>query len=196
MLIISSTSFCLSFRTVGQLFDYSANNTEDPTREAICDWVIDNFDALQNYLPRGYPRVIEKDSGTMLDALSLISLIIAALAVFAVGGSVVGTYGQRARAELKYAQLEFLWLLLVGLGLVSLGSLLISLPPTDGLCVVTVWMTNLGYTFEMVHLVVKMAAIYRIMSAANKYRHIVLTRKGLFGDVVFLSGIMVVFLIA
>ena len=88
-------------------------------------------------------------------------------------------------------------MLLIGIGLVSLGSLFSALPSSMSwrICGWIVWTTNLGYTFEMVPLIVKMAAIFRLMSAAERMERVVVTRRQLFGAVFGISFIMVVFLI-
>lgn len=158
-------------------------------------WVLENFDALSTIIPRSYPRVLQHAEMQMRSPLALSSVIIASLTVLIVTGAMVLTYQQRARRALKQAQLGFLWLLLAGLGLVSSGSLLLTLPSSDISCVISIWLTNLGYTLELVPLIVKMAAISQLVSAAKKMRHAVMSRKKLYGIVSGLSFVMVIFLL-
>jgi hypothetical protein len=90
--------------------------------------------------------------------------------------------------------MEFLWVLLCGLLLVSIGSLLIAVPPKNGTCVAIIWTINIGYSLELVPLIVKMTAFYRLMRAAKRLRHVKLTTSLLFGWVVGLTFLVVIFL--
>lgn len=188
-------SFQLSSAEVGQLFDYVAAY-EDP-REAVCDWVIDHFDVVQNFIPRMYPRRIQEQKPSLSSPLQVVSITLACIAILGVGFAAFGTYQHRYRTVIRYAQLDFLYMLLIGIGLVSFGSLFSALPSSMSwrTCGWIVWTTNLGYTFEMVPLIVKMAAIFRLMSAAERMERVVVTRRQLFGAVFGISFIMVVFLI-
>lgn len=179
---------------MGQLFQYWFAQPDNP-RGAVCDWVIDNYDYLQTWIPRTYPRIIVENPNRLVEPLTLVALVLSSVSLFFVVLTAIETTRRQHCKVMRYAQLDFLWILIVGLGLVSLGSILLSLPPTDGLCVAMAWFTNVGYTLELVPLIVKGAAIYRLMAAAKRLRHIVLNRKKLFGVVFFLSGIVVVFLI-
>ncbi|KAL3908190.1 MAG: hypothetical protein SGILL_008575, partial [Bacillariaceae sp.] len=184
----------ISGAEAGQMFDYWTANTDHP-REAICDWMIDNFEILERMVPRDYPRKIEKDSGSLDYPLSISAITFASLAVAAVVFACVMTFVQRNRAVIKHAQIEFLCMLLAGLLLVSTGALITALPPSDGLCVAAVWTTNVGYSLELVPLIVKMAAFYRLMRAAKRMRHVELRLRSLYGAVFGLTLIVVVFLV-
>lgn len=197
-------AFQISGAETGELFDFwiAPKNQTDP-RVAVCDWVIENFERVESFIPRTYPRVImeggdDDDDGAsqpLDEPLSLTSTILASLAIVVVTFTALLTYVTRNRPVMQYAQLEFLTLLLLGLTLVSVGSLLMSFPPTDGLCVTAIWLTNFGYTLELVPLIVKMGAFYRLMKAAKRLRHVQLSRQSLFGAVLLLSAVIVIFLI-
>lgn len=174
------------------MFDY---HTEfmDP-REAVCHWMIDNFDVLDKMIPRDYPRSLEDDPGSLAFPLSISSLFFAVLAILIVIIASVVTFVQRNRLVLKHAQVEFLCVLLAGLLLVSCGALLMALPSSDKLCLWTIWMINVGYSLELVPLIVKMAAFCRLLRAAKKMRHVRLTLRSLFGAVLILTLVVVIFL--
>lgn len=189
------SAFTVSAAEIGQLFDYWQENTDDP-REAVCDWVVANFDKVERFVPRTYPRVIEEelDSSRPRGALPLSGFVLSCLAVVMVAITAIVTFQQRNRIVMRVAQFEFLTILLVGLMLVSIGSVLIAIPPSNFTCVASIWLTNIGYTLELVPLIVKMAAIQRIVSAARKLRHVHVNRRALVGLVVIVSATVAIFL--
>jgi hypothetical protein len=138
-------------------------------REATCEWAVDNLEFLQGYVPDSYPRVVE-ESDDRRSALSISATTIAAVAIVCSLATSVVTYLNRKRTSITLAKIEFLWILLAGLLLVSTGSLVGSLPPTDATCVATTWLINLGYSLELVPLLVKSAALNRVMSAGRRMR--------------------------
>jgi hypothetical protein len=196
-------AFQMSGSETGELLDLWMEDQAHP-REAVCHWVVDNFDRLQNFIPRTFPRVIldeheqaaSSSSSSLQQPLSFTATLLASLAITVVLLTAVFTYARRDRPIMQYAQLEFLTLLLSGLTSVSVGSLLLSFPPTDGLCVAAVWLTNVGYTLELVPLIVKMGAFYRLMKASRRLRHVEMSRQSLFWAVLLLSGVIIIFLIA
>jgi hypothetical protein len=94
-----------------------------------------------------------------------------------------------------FAQVEFLFLLLVGLLTINIGAIVISMPATDASCVASVWLVNAGYTFVLIPLIVKVSAINRLVHAAAGMKRVVLRRESLFGAVFIISGFVAVFLI-
>jgi len=196
-------SFQMSGRQISDLFVKWNRNVRqneianNGAREAVCEWVIENFHDLKEFIPRSFPRIVmpgtKENRGRRSQESA--SQILASVAIVVVLMATLLTYVQRGRPVMVYAQLEFLTLLLVGLTLVSVGSLLMSFPASDFLCSASIWLTNLGYTLELVPLIVKMAAIHRIMRAAKRLRHIVVNRRTLAGAVVGLCFVMLTFLI-
>ena len=163
----------------------------DDARGAVCDWVIENFDQLQRFIPRTFPRVVQEERTVSHDSnwRKQSSRILAPLAIIVVLVTAALTYHQRHRPVMQFAQLEFLTLLLTGLTLVSMGSLLMIFRASDPLCIAFMWLTNLGYTLELAPLIVKMAAIHRIMRASKRLRHVVVNRRALVGSVLLLCAV-------
>lgn len=196
-------AFQVSGAEVGQIFDYwlkrrggNTSSIDDGARVAICDWVVDNFDTLESFIPRNYPRTMQEKPNVTRGALPVAAISVASIAIVVVLVASATTYRQRHRLVMKHAQVEFLWLLLAGLLLVSIGALLIGIPPSsDGECVAAVWTTNVGYSLELVPLIVKMAAFYKLMRAARKMRHVQVTVRMLYGAVLLLTFVVIIFLI-
>mmetsp|Transcript_48827 Transcript_48827/g.118176 ORF Transcript_48827/g.118176 Transcript_48827/m.118176 type:complete len:573 (+) Transcript_48827:1916-3634(+) len=186
-------NFLISGPEMSELFDNWGANRDDP-RTGVCEWIVDNFEKIESSIPRGFPRDVQEDSNPMQNGLSIAAGLCSTIAILMVVGACALTYEQRERRVIKLAQLEFLWVLLCGLFLVSIGSLLIAVPSEDEVCVATLWMINVGYSLELVPLIVKMAAFYRLMRAAKRLRHVKLTRQLLFGWVAGLTFLVVIFL--
>jgi hypothetical protein len=104
------------------------------------------------------------------------------------------TYRQRKKRAFQFAQVEFVFLLLLGLVFVSVAALLTVVPPTHASCITIAWLLNIGYTLELVPLVVKIAAINRLMHAALRMKRIKLSRNFLLGAVAFFIGLVGIYL--
>ncbi|CAB9514096.1 Gamma-aminobutyric acid (GABA) B receptor [Seminavis robusta] len=161
-------------------------------RQAVCRWAADNLDILYHSVPTSYPRVARLDNelsgfGIAMTVLGAITTILVLVTAFFV-------YKRRNKLAVRYAQVEFVWLLLCGSFLIAIGAILTSLPATDGTCVATVWFINIGYTLELVPLIVKVAAINEMLNAASRLRRVTLTHKSLFGAVAVISVLCCVFL--
>lgn len=187
-------SFRVSGAEVGEMFEYWRRNPTDP-RDGICQWAIDNIEKLQSFIPRHFPRVLRDESKSMREPLSLAAVVFGTIATVCVVITTCVTYIQRDRRVMQHSQVEFLWLLLAGLLLVSLASIMSSIPQNNAICIAAVWMTNVGYSLELTPLIVKMAAFYRLLHAARRMRHAKLKRRKLFGAVFLLTLIVVVYLI-
>eukprot|EP00529_Nitzschia_sp_RCC80_P003529 CAMPEP_0113508744 /NCGR_PEP_ID=MMETSP0014_2-20120614/37187_1 /TAXON_ID=2857 /ORGANISM="Nitzschia sp." /LENGTH=1130 /DNA_ID=CAMNT_0000404491 /DNA_START=363 /DNA_END=3755 /DNA_ORIENTATION=+ /assembly_acc=CAM_ASM_000159 len=199
-------SFTISDFQVGKIFDYwdrIGNRYQrrdqwryDP-REATCQWVVDNFELISSFVPRTHPRVLAADSdssGFSTTALNLVTLIVACIALTCVLLCGVGVYAQRNKRSIRRAQLDFIFFLFVGLVMMGIAAVLLTLQPTDGICTASLWMWSLGYTLELVPLIVKIAAINRLMQAAQAMRRVKLQRKSLFGVVFGFVAINIIFL--
>eukprot|EP00522_Entomoneis_paludosa_P015756 CAMPEP_0172451532 /NCGR_PEP_ID=MMETSP1065-20121228/9543_1 /TAXON_ID=265537 /ORGANISM="Amphiprora paludosa, Strain CCMP125" /LENGTH=993 /DNA_ID=CAMNT_0013203495 /DNA_START=474 /DNA_END=3455 /DNA_ORIENTATION=- len=181
---------------LGEIFDYWNSRDSDKygfdPRDAVCRWAHENFDYLQRFIPRSYPRVIETKGET---ALNQIAIAFGCLAVVMTFLAMVVTYRQRQRRVFQYAQVEFVFLLLLGMMLVSTGAVVSAIhPPSSGRCVASVWLVNVGYSFELVPLVVKIAAINRLMNAARNLKRIKLSRRFLFGVVALLTAVVALYM--
>ncbi len=142
--------------------------------------VSENLEELQRFVPRSYPREIqekEEPRGHKI-AISLGTLATAACLLAA-----LVAYRQRERRVFKYAQVEFVFLLLLGMMLVSIAAILTAARPTNASCIMIAWLVNIGYALELVPLVVKIAAINRLMHAAIRMKRIKLSRNFLMGVV-------------
>jgi 7 transmembrane sweet-taste receptor of 3 GCPR len=182
-------SFQLSGLQLDELLRYA--RTKRTTREAVCTWAIENIEFLKTLRPRTYPRVLQHGTNEKLDMTSSALASLAIVAVLATFGLV---HRFRTKRSIRTAQLEFLWLLLTGLGLVAVGSFTMSLSVSTGSCIASTWLVNLGYTVALVPLLVKISAINRLNSAARSFRRVVLPRKQLFRTVLIICAIDVVYL--
>ena len=193
-------AFRISDLQIGKIFDYWQQRGTDrwnfDPRDAACRWIVENLDFVQSFVPLTHPRKMADDFTENTRPVYYISLVMASLAVLYVLGAGMVTYWQRERRVIKSAQIEFLWLLLSGLLLVSLGALLLAVPPSDGTCVTASWMTNLGYTLELAPLIMKIAAIHRLMIAARRMRRVAVRRPSLFRAVAVVGAVVASYLVA
>lgn len=189
--------FQLSNLNLGQIFDTWLHRGVDKwgydPRDAVCRYMAENFESIQELIPRTYPRAVRVDHNE--GWLFYLSLVLSILVTLLVAFAAFMTHKKRDTPAIKYAQYEFLWLLLVGLLLLALGALVIAIPPADASCVLEIWFINLGYMFELVPLIVKVAATNRLMNASRRMRRVVLPRSTLFGTVAFVGLGVVVYLI-
>lgn len=159
--------------------------------------MVDNFELISSYVPRTHPRVLatESDSsGFSTTILNLATLVVACIALTSVLLCGVGVYAQRNKRSIRRAQLDFIFFLFVGLVMMGIAAVLLTLQPTDGICTASLWMWSLGYTLELTPLIVKIAAINRLMQAAQAMRRVKLQRKSLFGVVFGFVAINIIFL--
>jgi len=166
-------------------------NTSDP-RRAICEWISDNMDYAQSFVPRSYPRTLQEENAN--DAVLYHSLIVGSIAATLVLGTAWLVHLRRGRQAIKFAQIDFLFLLLTGCTIVSVGAIVIGIPATDESCIAEVWLINLGYTLELVPLIIKVAAVNKIVQASQKMKRVVLKRSALFRAVIVISVLVVLFL--
>lgn len=184
------SQFTITELQINEMFSYW--QTMESPREAICQWVVDNLeDIQQQYIPKTYPRTFETGKSapsSSASSLRYITSILGGVAFALVVVTTVLLYRQRHRRVFRYAQIEFLYLLLAGSCCVAMGGVLRGLEnPTDATCLTQVWLTSLGYTLELVPLLVKVAAINRLMQAASRMRRVKLKRSSLWGAVVVIS---------
>ena len=159
-----------------------------------CRWVAENFDFVKKMLPPTYPRVIQ-DYDTKHEPLTYVSATFSFLATFCVLTSFIGVVKNRNKPALMLAQVNFLYLLLIGLAMVSVASILLNLAPSDASCVSIAWLVSLGYTFELIPLLLKVAAIASLISASSKFRRVRLDKKKLLSAVFIIGAIIVIFLV-
>jgi len=163
------------------------------SRDAVCHWVADNIEFLQSFVPNGYPRHIQTNywygpltkSGLVVGCVAIVFVLMTASAIF---------YWRDEKAMI-YAQLNFIYLIVSGFFLVSVGAVIYALEPTDSRCNAKEWLVTLGYTLGIVPLLVKVAAINRIMSNAKKNRRVKIDPKNLMRIVFGVTFAVTIFLI-
>eukprot|EP00581_Thalassiosira_minuscula_P002234 CAMPEP_0183744416 /NCGR_PEP_ID=MMETSP0737-20130205/65719_1 /TAXON_ID=385413 /ORGANISM="Thalassiosira miniscula, Strain CCMP1093" /LENGTH=852 /DNA_ID=CAMNT_0025980057 /DNA_START=73 /DNA_END=2631 /DNA_ORIENTATION=- len=144
------------------------------SREAVCHWVANNIDHLKSKMvPPTYPRNLQVQ--TFYDgpqaALVYVALVLGGTALLAVLTCFGLTWVWKKRKVIVYAQPEFLSLILTGLSMVAISAILHATPPSTGSCIVRTWMTFLGFSMELVPLIVKANAInYLFKQGANRNR--------------------------
>mmetsp|Transcript_24903 Transcript_24903/g.61262 ORF Transcript_24903/g.61262 Transcript_24903/m.61262 type:complete len:912 (-) Transcript_24903:49-2784(-) len=163
-------------------------------REAVCAWIANNTDALQSFIPPNHPRVFQSrdDNG---EAVSVVARFVAGLALVYVLVSSAITFKKRKAAVFVYSQVQFIFVVLFGLFLVAIGAVLYAFEPNDTICMLRVWLVSLGYTFELVPLIIKVTALNRVMSASRRMRRVKINLTQLYSSVLALSGIVAVYLI-
>ena len=139
-------------------------------RFATCKWVAKNLDHIvENWIPPSYPRQLV--GGAKHDPFTIVALVFSAIAIILTAGTACGVrYKQQQGTLARTAQIEFLVLLLAGLLFVSIGSLLLALPPSKGVCVGSIWTINIGYTTQLVPTIIRVSAIIKIVRASKKFK--------------------------
>lgn len=69
------------------------------------------------------------------------------------------TWKNRKEKVIKYAQPNFLFMLLAGLTLVTFGAILFSVEPSDATCAAIPWFVVLGSSLQILPLIVKVSAV-------------------------------------
>ena len=198
-------AFQLSNLQLGQIFDlYVTGNWSSPfakrgfgMRDSVCEWVVENIEDLVQFVPTTYPRQVKtfkRDVASEPFKLAAIICALVSIVMTVLVFTAVVIY--RRKAAIKRALLEFLFLLLAGIMFVSLGSLSSALPVTEARCIVSVWLTNVGYTLELVPLVVKQAALNHILRQSQVFRRTVVRKKSLYKVSATIVAMVVVVLIA
>jgi hypothetical protein len=89
-----------------------------------------------------------------------------------------------------------MFLLLAGLLLVSIAAVISAVPHNSNAeCVSIAWLVNVGYTLELVPLIIKVYAVNHLIQAAKEFRRVKLKRESLFGAVLLLTVATMIFMI-
>lgn len=104
-------AFSVSTLQVGQLFETwlqrsSIGGTGFDLRYATCEWIVDSWDDINDWIPRSFPRVTQKANATMDDPLWLAAMVLGGVAAVATLVSVALTYQQRNRPVIRHAQVS------------------------------------------------------------------------------------------
>ena len=190
-------SFSLTSLELGDFYDRWLARGTNPSfdlRYATCQWMVENWDLMETFIPRDFPRVPQENEYNFDQKLYLAAVVLAVTAVATVIATSAWTHVRRDQPAVKNAQIGFLWILLVGLFLVAAGAVSSFLPPSKVTCTLTPWFINLGYTMELVPLIVKVAAIQKLMQAAKNLRRVNVNMRHLYFVVVGVCFIVVLFL--
>jgi len=163
-------------------------------RKAVCEWVIEHEKDLRSFIPLGYPKTLAGEDSYEKPLLS-VALGIAAVSVFYSFVTTVIVYWYRSVKVFVYAQVPFVLMVLVGMLLVGIGSILIALEPQDGICVSQKWFVAVGYTLGLVPLLVKIAAINRLVTAAKRMKRTRIDMRSLFWTVAGVVFVVIIYLI-
>ena len=121
--------------------------TEDTPYDAVCEWAANNIGFLNSLYPASYPREpIEETQSVTAHVLTALGIVSATTVV--VTSLVV--YRKRHCASILTLQPGFLWLVLSGSLLVSIGAILGSAPASNATCLSQTWFINMGYTLALV----------------------------------------------
>ena len=166
----------------------------DP-REATCRWVAENLDYLNVFVPRYYPRkVVERALSPVWAAALVTGCVVTALTLF----TSAAVYHFRKHQAIRFAQLPFLRMILVGLLMTSIGAVVFSateIEPSQVSCIAGTWLMILGYNFALVPLMVKVATINKMARESSGFRRVTVNRQHLYLAVAAVSAVAVIFLV-
>jgi len=101
----------------------------------------------------------------------------------------------REEKVIRYSQPMILYMFLSGLMLVSAGAVVYATNPSKTSCIIRQWLVTLGYSLELVPLIVKVAAINKLIQSASELKRVKITPYTLYKTIGGVVGIIVVFLI-
>jgi len=184
--------FLITEYKLGEIFQLmKATNTTTP-RDATCQWAVENFDTfLLPLVPPSHPRTLQESSEPVW---TWVGISLGLLTCGVVLLTAIRVYHLRNRQVVIYAQIDFLWILLVGGLMLATGAIVLALPPTDASCVASDWLVNTGYTLILVPLIIKVAAINKLNQAAKQMKRVTIDRYFLWGATATISGTIVIFL--
>jgi len=161
-------------------------DTGDPGmdfRLATCQWVVDNFDLFQSFVPTTYPRVVQElKIGD--DNLFNTALAMALFAVFAVVDCMVLTAANRRNKAIYHIKPEFLFLILMGMLFISGAAIANSAPPSNESCTAIPWFYNIGYCMLILPLVFRVYAILRVLNRGKQMKRVKVGKRRLLWSMV------------
>ncbi|KAL3912006.1 MAG: hypothetical protein SGARI_001368 [Bacillariaceae sp.] len=101
--------FQFTEQQLGQLFDLWSS--EPSPRDAVCQWAVDNLDYLLGMVPSSYPRAVEEEQHSAFGYAMIAFGTFATIVVLVTAMLVVK---KKDKPSVKYAQLDFLYILLSG----------------------------------------------------------------------------------
>lgn len=172
----------------------------DPTgndaRAAVCSWVASNIFALKELIPEGYPRTLTQRGN--YDAWYAIAarILAGAVALVAIYGFLAVSKHRKTKTMI-FAQPLFLNIILIGFFLTAIGALFTTTEPSVEHCVASTWLLVIGYTLELVPVLVKTAKINHLVRSYSKtQQRVQIKRQVMLFQVSAMILIVVAFLIA
>lgn len=163
-------------------------------RELVCEWVSENLEYLRSFSPPTFPRAIVARDNTS-DSIRRAATALGGIAAACV--LILGFFVFKFR-KVKvfiYAQVTFIFVVLLGLLVVSIGSILFVTEPNQPVCTSRFWLVSLGYTCVLIPLIIKVAAINQLMRASKRMRRIRINPTALYAKVLAWLVLVMVFLI-
>jgi len=163
-------------------------------REAVCDFMVHHIAHFEAIIPPFYPKrlapVFEIGTGHFVaQALALLVGICALVCIFL-------TYKYRETKTMIFAQPTFMYLILIGFCFVCLAAYLLAVLPEDNICLSIKWMEVLGFTIQLVPIMIKTAALNRLISSSKKHQRININRRSLLRKVTMWMTLVVLALVA
>ena len=163
-------------------------------RVTVCNWVVDNLDYLLQFIPQGYPRELSHRSSYQVWFLYL-ALAIAAASSFVIFGATATSFYYRKTKVFVFAQFYFVLLILLGSLMVSVGGIVTALEPSLATCTAEMWLVVLGYTVELVPVLVKTAAINKVLQSAKKMKRVRISPASMIVKVAIVVLLVVAYLL-
>ena len=151
-------------------------------RFTACNWVTDNLEHNAKLIPQSHPRAfVEFQTAPItISAMAISALAIAVTVGIAFLLSEIPqcpSISAMRSSIRKSTQIEFLYLLLLGLFFVPAGALLLACKPSKGTCITSVWMINVGYTLALVPTLVRVLGIIKVVQAGKKFHWVKVDKK-------------------
>lgn len=167
----------------------------DP-REAVCTWVANNYHdglKLEHFVPPGYPRVVHQEAGygTGFMNFAIAFAIIGSIFCLVVG---IASYKFRDRKPIKFPQPVFLYLFSAGYFLFCIGAMCFAVVPTSGSCAARIWFYIIGITLSLVPMLIKIAAINKLMNDAKKMRRTNVSKEFVYKVVAAIVFVVMIYL--
>eukprot|EP00980_Cylindrotheca_fusiformis_P004722 scaffold1004_cov105-Cylindrotheca_fusiformis.AAC.5 len=168
--------------------------TGQAARDVVCNWVADNADYLKSFIPPSFPRELQYGNDYE-ENVTIVAQTLGGFAVVFILVSYVITCVKRNALIFVYAQVHFIFAILCGMLLVSVGSIIASLEPNNVNCIARVWLVCLGYTFELAPLIIKVSAMNSLMRASRRMRRVRIKTTALYAKVIFISFLVTIYLV-
>lgn len=179
---------------VSRWLEINVDPRGNDAREAVCSWLVDNLETVLYFVPPGFPRTVVERSdykAWYLYAARVLGAVVGGLAVLCL--SLCGKY--RRTKTMVFAQPIFLELILFGFCLICGAAIISALRPNQPRCTSAEWLLLLGYTIELVPVMVKTASINLIVRSSKKQKRVSISRRRMLGAVACVVVLVVAYLI-